>query len=338
MIVNNDAAGEGFNDPTPAAPVGGNPGTTLGQQRLIAFQTAANLWGARLNSPNLVPIQVLASFDPLACTATGAVLGSAGARFVSRDFTFAPLPGTWYGEALANALAGIDLVPNEPEIAARFNSNLGQSGCLTGVFFYLGLDNNHGSNVDLVTVLLHEFGHGFNFQTPTNGTTGAPRRLPLGVRTFLADQSANKLWFDMTNAERVASAVNTRRLSWTGAHVTAAVPSVLAPGTPELDVRAPGSVAGTYLEGAAASVRHRAGPFAGVLMPVTDTGGRPPTAPLTGANALAVNGKLALIDRGICGFTVKVKNAQDAGAIGVLIADNVADRRRPGSAASIRRS
>ncbi len=25
---------KGFNDPTPAAPVGGNPGTTLGQQRL----------------------------------------------------------------------------------------------------------------------------------------------------------------------------------------------------------------------------------------------------------------------------------------------------------------
>src|SRR5262249_60190992 len=25
-IINNDGAGEGFNDPTPAAPVGGNPG------------------------------------------------------------------------------------------------------------------------------------------------------------------------------------------------------------------------------------------------------------------------------------------------------------------------
>jgi hypothetical protein len=39
---------------------------------------------------------------------------------------------------------------------------------------------------------------------------------------------------------------------------------------------------------------------------------------------LAVNGKIALIDRGICGFTLKVKNAQNAGAIGVIIADNVA--------------
>src|SRR5690242_19174650 len=34
VIVNLNAPGEGFNDPTPAAPVGGNTGTTLGQQRL----------------------------------------------------------------------------------------------------------------------------------------------------------------------------------------------------------------------------------------------------------------------------------------------------------------
>lgn len=29
VIQNNDGAGEGFNDPTVVAPVGGNPGTTL---------------------------------------------------------------------------------------------------------------------------------------------------------------------------------------------------------------------------------------------------------------------------------------------------------------------
>ena len=45
-IQNNDAAGVGFNDPTPVAPVGGNNGTTLGQQRMNAFQFAANIWGA----------------------------------------------------------------------------------------------------------------------------------------------------------------------------------------------------------------------------------------------------------------------------------------------------
>src|SRR6266480_526200 len=76
-IVNGNAAGVGFNDPTAATPVGGNPGTTLGQQRLNAFQRAADLWGATLDSR--VPVTILAQFAPLACTATGAVLGSAGA-------------------------------------------------------------------------------------------------------------------------------------------------------------------------------------------------------------------------------------------------------------------
>ena len=40
-------------------------------------------------------------------------------------------------------------------------------------------------------------------------------------------------------------------------------------------------------------------------------------------NAAAVAGKIALVDRGICGFAIKVKIAQDAGAIGVVVANNV---------------
>lgn len=43
FVVNVDGPGEGFNDPAPAAPVGGNPGTTKGQQRLNAFNYAAGI-------------------------------------------------------------------------------------------------------------------------------------------------------------------------------------------------------------------------------------------------------------------------------------------------------
>src|SRR5437868_6963149 len=49
-IVNGDGAGEGLNDPTVVAPVGGNPGTTLGAQRLNALQSAANIWAGLLKS------------------------------------------------------------------------------------------------------------------------------------------------------------------------------------------------------------------------------------------------------------------------------------------------
>ncbi|MFZ1370971.1 MAG: PKD-like domain-containing protein, partial [Ferruginibacter sp.] len=51
------------------------------------------------------------------------------------------------------------------------------------------------------------------------------------------------------------------------------------------------------------------------------------TASYLGCNPYApgsLNGKIALIDRGICPFVYKAKNAQDAGAIGVVIVNNVA--------------
>ena len=68
-IVNINAPGVGFNDPTPVAPVGGNTGTTLGQQRLIAFQHAAEIWGQTLDSP--VPVVVRAQFTALARECSG---------------------------------------------------------------------------------------------------------------------------------------------------------------------------------------------------------------------------------------------------------------------------
>src|SRR5256885_4746604 len=83
VIQNNDAAGVGFNDPTPVAPVGGNPGTTLGQQRLNAFQGAANVWGATLTSTQ--PITIRAQWTALSCTSNSAVLGSAGATNIFSD-------------------------------------------------------------------------------------------------------------------------------------------------------------------------------------------------------------------------------------------------------------
>ena len=40
-------------------------------------------------------------------------------------------------------------------------------------------------------------------------------------------------------------------------------------------------------------------------------------------NAGALAGKIVLLDRGTCSFTIKVKNAQNAGAIAVIVADNI---------------
>lgn len=73
--------------------------------------------------------------------------------------------------------------------------------------------------------------------------------------------------------------------------------------------------------------------------------GTPVTSPLSGILALAPSngcapfapglfaGKIALIQRGTCAFAVKAQNAQDAGAIGVIIYNNVAGAIIPGGTA-----
>jgi hypothetical protein len=108
-IVNMDGPGEGFNDPTPANPVGGNSGTTIGQQRLIAFQFAASIWGATLTDN--VEIKIQSAFNPLPCAASSGVLGSAGPIQIVSDFPGAAFPRTWYAVSLGNKLATTDLLP-----------------------------------------------------------------------------------------------------------------------------------------------------------------------------------------------------------------------------------
>jgi hypothetical protein len=56
--------------------------------------------------------------------------------------------------------------------------------------------------------------------------------------------------------------------------------------------------------------------------------GTPPGTVNDGCEVIAANltGKIALVDRGLCGFVVKAKNAQNAGAIGIVIANNAANQ------------
>ena len=113
FLINGDAPGVGLNDPTPRAPVAGNTGTTVGQQRLIALQHAADIWGSQLDSP--VPIGLIVSFGQRACTPTGAVLASAGAWNAFANFpAVGAFPGpvrpdTWHHSALADKRAGADV-------------------------------------------------------------------------------------------------------------------------------------------------------------------------------------------------------------------------------------
>jgi hypothetical protein len=341
VIVNGNAAGVGFNDPTPVAPVDGNSGTTLGEQRLKAFQKAADIWGATVDSP--VVIRILATFEGQTCTATSAVLGSAGSRFLYANFPSTglypgPVRDLLYGGALADKVAGLEIDPFEndgitprADIRARFNSNLnGNPACLGGRKFYLGFDATEGNDIDLVAVLLHEFAHGLGFQQFADVTSGARiAGLDDVFNIHIFDNTTHKYWPQMTDAERAASSINPRNVVFDGPAVNAAVPGVLAPGTPLMTLLAPAALAGVYQVGTAQFGAPLAAPgVTGSVVVAQDAADAAGPSPTDGCsaitNAAAVAGKIALMDRGTCGFVVKAKNAQDAGAIAVIIGDNVA--------------
>ncbi len=229
-IVNNDGFGEGFNDPTPVAPVTGNPGTTLGQQRLNVFQAAADAWEAIVDSS--VESFVLAQVDSLPCDPFSGVLGGAGTISVFRDGGL-PQPGTWYPGALADSLMGMDLDPGFADIFAQFNGDVDTDpNCLTGFTWWYGIGAPPPPGTfDFFTTVLHEIAHGLGFQTFVDRQTGQKF---LGFDdTYmrnLEDHSTGELWPDMTNGERVASAVDTGDLHWVGPSAVAQS-GVLSSGT-----------------------------------------------------------------------------------------------------------
>lgn len=358
-ILNGDAAGVGFNDNTAVAPVGGNTGVTLGQQRLIAYQRAATVWGSTLNSA--VTVNVRAQWTALTCTATTAVLGSAGAAQTIRNFPNAPVANTLYCAALANKISGVDnstvtyVPPTAPagtapvtyQINANFNVNLGlNANCLPGSTFYLGLDNNPtGSQVDLLAVLIHELGHGLGFQTFTSGASGAySNGFPSIWDSYLTDGATNLNWTQLTATQRAASAISDK-LVWAGPLVTANVPNVLQLGTPNIRVSSPSLPLSAFAVGTASFGAALSSPGltaqvgqvidgsvsgTGVVGIACNPNDSTAAAVLSPANAAAVNGKIALVDRGTCSFVIKVKACQDAGAIGVIVVDNAVGTPPPG--------
>ena len=342
IVLNNvDKPDEGFNDPTPATPVGGNNGTTVGAQRLIAYEKALELWGKTLTSNATIVVQ--GSFAGLSCTAGGGVLAQAGALQIFANFPNAPLQGHWYGSALANAIAGFDLTPGAPDpgplappfnddIVANFNGNVGKPDCIAGPGWYYGLDSNPGpGQIDFLDTFMHEVAHGLGFQNFANEATGStPLDLPDVYMANTYDLSFGLPWnfdFGSVSTSRLLvrlSAVNTGNVVWTGGSVTANAPLVLGPyqgirtiGTLEQEI-----AFGTAAFGPPASVEN----FGGEIVLAIDGDEAGGAGTMTDGCEPIVNdvaGRLALVDRGLCTFVTKVKNAQNAGASGVIVANTL---------------
>jgi hypothetical protein len=104
-------------------------------------------------------------------------------------------------------------------------------------------------------------------------------------------------------------------------------------------IHSPGSLAGIFRAGSAAFGPPLSSPGVTQDIVLVDDGvvGSPGGTLSDGCetpftNAAAIAGKIALVDRGLCGFINKAANAEAAGAAGVIIANNVAGCPPPGLA------
>lgn len=335
-LINVDPQGVGLNDTTPARATGGNPGLTVGEQRRIAYQFAMDLWGSVLQSE--VEIKIYASFAPLACTAGSGTLAQAGTNWIVWNTPNAR-PNTLYHSALADALAGQDVVPDPADpadIFSQFNGSLGGPDCLTGLSWYYGLDGKTPEGtINFLNVVMHEIGHGLGMSGFINKSTGAfPINTPDVYSLQAYDNAAGRSFVDpvMTNATRAAAMRTPGRTVWNGAAVNTQAALVLDTGRNLLRVSAPSAAAGNYEYGVALfGPAVTTSSFASREMVLVDDGAMPATGnTLTDAcetpfaNAAAVAGKIAVVDRGTCGFAVKVRNAQLNGAVGVVVVNNTA--------------
>jgi hypothetical protein len=333
MIQNDDAPGEGFNDPTPAATLptqkGNNPGTTLGAMRLELVKAAAQVWEEILHST--VVITVGASFDPLLCDETGTVLGNASATSSHADFRGAE-PGVAYTVALAESISRMNLNGDEVEITATINSDVdADDSCLGDGGFYYGLDDNvPPETVPLFPVVLHDLAHALGFSSladigpdGTGAFVGAGG-YPDSYSRNLLDLDTGKSWDEMNNAERKASTLNQPALVWKGEKTTQdrGLHLVAAPG---VIINTPEPVSGEHL-GVPGEQPSAVIPPDGVTGNVVD-GNLYEDIPgdLTGGCtqfdfSAPFPGRIVLLDAADCGAFRQARWAQVEGATGVIIA------------------
>ncbi len=193
--------------------------------------------------------------------------------------------------------AEMQSVNNDPTIACP-NAN------------WNGATTNYCTGVTGDDTVGHEWGHAYTERTHNLIYQWQPGAL---------NESYSDIWgevVDLVNGEGTDTPGDVR---------TVGVCSSFSQPLPVLLINSPPAIAGECAAGGAAfgPPLDETGTTGDVAL--VDDGVGPNTAdacetPFVNAGAIA--GKVALVDRGTCAFTVKVKNAQGAGAIAVVVAEN----------------
>ena len=178
-----------------------------------------------------------------------------------------------------------------------------------------GVTTNYCNGVTSDDVVAHEWGHAY-----TEYTSGLIYQWQSGA----LNESYSDVWgetVDLVNGEQDEGEGD---LSVKRADNSC---STHSPALPVVVINSPASAAKVCQAGAAAfgpqvDATGVTGDIVQALDAADATGPSTTDACTAITNAPAVAGKVALVDRGACAFTVKVKNAQNAGAIGVVVGNN----------------
>lgn len=331
VIVNLDPPGVGLNDNTPATPAGGNSGVTLGQQRMKLVQHAASIWGARLVSA--VPIRFSVQFSgTFSCAQNPGdfvylAFGGPSAYYAGNP----PLPPNpiIYPAALRNALVGTTADPSTPEAFVRISPLMdSQPGCITGTTgFWYGINPDirptDPTKYALLPLVLHEMAHGLGFvqnHNLQNGSGFPPYYYTFDLKVF--DNTLQKFWHQMTDNEILQSADNDPNVIWKGPAVDAAKSTYLRK---PLRMRIGGTVQSGEVAQAFYGDLFSSTGLSSMATVVSDGSATPSEGCGTLVNAAQVQGRIAVVNRGTCGFGLKTRNAEQAGAIAVLILNNRAE-------------
>jgi hypothetical protein len=197
-----------WSDTTAATPVGGNPGTTRGDQRKNALQFAVNELAQQLQSP--VPLTVHACWAHLGGDNNRATLAHATSNSLAFDDTHFPMPWlgkkyTWYTETQIARMGGTSgcgafggdcsgALGDVVEIT--FNSDIGTAGVIGGNPFYLGYSaDTSTSSSDFISIAMHEITHGLGFISEANTDPSAG---PIGARAGITDGSSTVTYQNYT--------------------------------------------------------------------------------------------------------------------------------------------
>jgi Zn-dependent metalloprotease len=169
-----------------------------------------------------------------------------------------------------------------------------------------------GTTTDDVTA--HEWGHAYTEYTHNLVYRAQPGAL---------NESYSDIWGELVDL------VNGRGTDAPGGARSAAACTMYTPPVGQLHVEAPAAIAGDYFAQSAGfgSTLTPTGTSGQIVAAIDEANAAGPTtfdACSTITNAAEVTGHIALVTRGSCDFSAKVYNAQLAGAIGVVIANNTA--------------